>query len=92
MQWSTKAELAFVRELGLHRQRCRRGAPASIDQVPPQARLALLWKYKAAMRLRVDWDFIDPVKVGEEVERLIAELEQCLAQAPGTAEATRIPA
>jgi hypothetical protein len=44
------------------------------------------------MRLRADWDVIDPIKVGKEVERLIAELERCRAQTPGTVEAIRMPA
>ena len=76
MTWTTEAELAFVRALGRHRRRCRRcGALATIAEVAPRSRLALLRQYQAAMQRRADWGMIDPAKVAEEVARLLAALE-----------------
>ena len=79
MRWSTEAEIAFVRALGLHRRRCYGGEALSIEAVSLQERLMLLRKYRAAMRLRSDWDAIDPIVMAQEVDRLIAALEQRLA-------------
>jgi hypothetical protein len=79
MTWTTKAELAFIRALGLHCQRCRQEPPVSRNTVPPQERLMLLRQYQAAMRQRAYWGAIDPAIVGADVARRIAALAQRLA-------------
>jgi hypothetical protein len=78
MTWTTKAELAFIRELGTHRQRCREETPVSVGVVPPQERLMLLGQYQAAMQRRAHWGAIDPAIVGADVARRIAALAQHL--------------
>jgi hypothetical protein len=80
MTWTTKAELAFVRELGTHRQRCHQETPISRDAVPPQERLMLLRQYQAAMRRRAHWGAIDPATVRADVARRSARLEQGLTR------------
>jgi hypothetical protein len=76
MTWTTQTELAFVRELGMHRRQCHCcGRPLARGAVPLQERLTLLRQYQAALRRRVDWGAMDPAAVGAAVARLLTELE-----------------